>query len=74
MTTRNFALALIAGLSLAALGLAEVKAETIEVVAYRATACTATYMDAVAEDGTPTGAVTLTCPHRTEQVAAVRKL
>jgi hypothetical protein len=42
--------------------------EVIEVVA-QANGCTATYLNTVADDGTPVGSVLLSCPRPTTQIA-----
>ncbi|MEI9984855.1 MAG: hypothetical protein WDN69_17610 [Aliidongia sp.] len=59
MNTRNFGIALVAGLAVAVLSFAGVSAETIEVVG-NANGCASAYADHFTTDGTPVSTVTVT--------------
>lgn len=73
MNTQNVILALVSGLAIALVAVVSAKGETIEVVASSSTSCVATYLNLVAEDGTEHSAITLSCPHQPQQVAAIAR-
>jgi len=73
MNTRNFGVALIAGLAFAVLSTASVNAETIEVVGSANSSCSTSYTELYSTDDSPYSAVTVTCPRLPVQVAAVQR-
>ncbi len=72
MNTRNFGIALVAGLAFAASNIASVKAEPTD-AAGNADGCSWSYSDTVTADGTPVSAITVSCPRLPAQVASTQQ-
>jgi len=72
MNTRNFGIALVAGLAFAALNIASVNAETTDVVG-SADGCSWSYSDTFTADGAPVSAITVSCPRLPAQVASTQQ-
>jgi hypothetical protein len=70
MNTRNFGIALVAGLTFAVLGISSVNAENIEVVG-SSNGCSTSYVEFFDTNGDAYSAITMSCPRPGIRVAAL---